>query len=84
MAGLVYQQENSANYLYTNQNWWSLSPDVLYYTGYVHVWYVNSVGWLTSFYVTDAHGVRPAVSIDYDIPVTGEGTEINPYIAVVD
>ncbi|MFA7064449.1 MAG: hypothetical protein WC177_03010 [Bacilli bacterium] len=56
MAGLVYDQENSANYLYTNQYWWSLSPIAMYSNRYAYVYYVNSYGGLDSNIVAATYG----------------------------
>jgi len=59
MAGLVDYQENSTNYLYTNQEWWSLSPSGMYSNGIAYVWYGCSCGGLHEGYV------------DYPFPVCG-------------
>ncbi|MDD4734329.1 MAG: hypothetical protein PHU05_05765, partial [Bacilli bacterium] len=83
LAGFNYGTNNSTNYLYTNQHWWSLSPYYVDFSGGAYAWYMNSMGSLNQIYVNYVIGVRPGVSIHSDVRVTGTGTSSNPYIVVV-
>jgi len=80
LAGLVSGIVNYTNHLYTQQNYWSLSP---YYfdSSTARVWRVNSSGFLSYEYVLNTCGLRPVVSLASTTKITGgSGTSTNPYI----
>ena len=80
-AGGVYGSSNSSYYLYTDQNYWTLSP--YYFNGYnAFVFRVNSSGYLTSYFVDGTSGVRPAINLRADTTFTGTGTSDDPYTVV--
>ncbi len=79
MAGFVNGQENTTNYLYTNQDYWTLSPYYVTTEGTAVMFRVYSSGLLSSGTVNYARGLRPTISIDSNIKVTGSGTASNPY-----
>ncbi|MDD4408097.1 MAG: hypothetical protein PHX19_03515 [Bacilli bacterium] len=83
LAGMKLATNNSTNYLYTNQHWWSFSPYYMDSGGTAYVWNVYSSGLLYNGYVSLVSGVRPGVSIHSETRVTGTGTSSNPYIVVV-
>jgi len=78
LAGGVYNVSNSDYYLTTGQYYWALSP---YYFngGYAYEFYVLSFGRLNDYYVYDAYGVRPVVSLAAGTEITGIGTEESPF-----
>ena len=80
MAGGVYGQENKTFYLYSNQNYWSMSPR--YYYGYdagANEFYINSAGNLKDSRVDNSYGVRPVVSLSSKAKISGNGTYSKPY-----
>ncbi len=72
---------NYGYYLYTGNNYWTMSPSRFTSSGYAYVFYVysngnlsnNSVGWT-------APGVRPVISLSTNNTITGSGTISDPYI----
>lgn len=80
-AGGVYNLVNPEYYLYTGQNYWTISPAyfnslssvannfVAYSTGAVNM------GWASSSF-----GIRPVINLSPDIEISGgDGTKNNPY-----
>ena len=85
MAGGVYGQENKTFYLYSNQNYWSMSPR--YYYGYdagANEFYINSAGNLKDSRVDNSYGVRPVVSLSSKAKLSGSGTYNDVYTVVGD
>ena len=83
MAGGVYGQENKTFYLYSNQNYWSMSPR--YYYGYdagANEFYINSAGNLKDSRVDNSYGVRPVVSLSSKAKLSGSGTYNDVYTVV--
>ena len=73
--------EDTTNYLYTNTDYWALSPVALYDTGkYVTIGSIHSIGRVYDDAVSSTFGVRPVVSLISSTHVTGEGTKTNPYV----
>ena len=82
MGGLPWNGSTMSNYLYTGQNYWTMSP---YYVGpnsYARVFGVNSSGDLGGSGVNIAWGVRPVINLASDVKITGTGTSDDPYIVV--
>ena len=72
---------NTNNYLYTGQNYWTMSPS--YYSGDAFVLCVLSDGSLNNYYVGDAApGVRPVINIRANVEITGSGTTSDPFVVV--
>ena len=81
LAGMKEYTNNSTNYLYTNQIYWSSSPFSATSGGYVFVWYVYSPGYLyNDEAVDDVYGVRPGVNLKSNTKIVGTGTPSSPYI----
>ena len=80
-AGGVYNTRNSSFYLYTGQTYWSLSP---HYSDSSDAlgFYLTSVGNLNGDYVNYSYGVRPSVSLQPGIAMTGggSGTAADPFV----
>ena len=73
-----YQANNTSYYLYTGQNYWTLSPSS--YPN-ANVFFVNSNGRLFWNRVHYTYGVRPVVNLKADVQIsTGSGTSSNPYV----
>ena len=80
-AGGVYETSNSSYYLYTNQNYWTMSPNRLTSRGNANVFVVYSNGQLDSSYVGSTRGVRPTINLRADVTISsGNGTSSNPYV----
>ena len=78
MAGGVFGSNNSSYYLYTNQNYWSGSPDNFSSTD-AYEFYVYSSGTFNSTYVDGALGARPVVSLSSEARLSGSGTYNDVY-----
>ena len=78
-AGLAWNANNSSNYLYTNQNYWTMSP-ARFSSGYARVFRVNSDGSLGYSSVDYGYGVRPVVNLKSSVQITGgNGTADLPF-----
>ena len=74
-----YEKNNSSYYLYTGQNYWTMSPS--WYNGSALVFIVTSSGDFTSDWVAITIGVRPVVNLKADVAISsGDGTALNPYV----
>lgn len=82
LSGNITSAPNSTYYLYTGDDYWSMSPSYMYHTS-AFVFYVFNDGSIVNYYVGgELHGVRPVISLKLGIefePV-GDGTPTNPYI----
>ena len=78
MGGGVYNTSNSSYYLYTGQQYWTMSP--FYFDGnFAAEFNVFSSGGIGgSIYLT--YGVRPVLSLKSDISVMGSGTQNDPFL----
>ena len=78
MAGGVFSSGNTSYYLYTNQNYWSGSPDA--FNGTLdRAFIVGSDGFLIGLAVTTSLDTRPVVSLSSDANLIGDGTWNNVY-----
>ena len=76
----VVTSSNSSFYLYTGQNYWSLSPST-FYGWYASGIALKSTGQLGFDSVGASYGVRPSVSLKSGIMmVSGSGTATDPFI----
>ena len=79
-AGGVYYKNNSSYYLYTNQNYWTMSP-YRFRDGNAWVFSVTSSGQLTSSFLNNTKGVRPVINLKANVQIsTGSGTSSDPYV----
>ena len=80
LAGGKRDSNNSTYYLYTNQYWWSGSPDY-FNVGNAVEFGVFSSGALSNGFVGGARGVRPAVSLKPGTKFSsGDGSYTDPYV----
>ena len=72
---------NSSFYLYTGQEYWALSP-YTFYSSNAYEFSLFSTGRLCNFGVTTSTGVRPSVSLQPGIAMTGggSGTSADPFV----
>ncbi len=79
LAGGLTDNENKSYYLYTSQNWWTLSPST-FNNGNAYVFGVHTNGNLYGNDVKKMDGVRPSVSLAPNTKFTsGDGTMNSPY-----
>ena len=78
-AGGIYGSGNSSYYLYTGQNYWTMSPS--HYNG-ANVFWVGSTGGLHYYYATSTNGVRPVINLRADVALSGSGTTTDPFKVV--
>ena len=76
-----YKNDNNKFYLYTQNNYWTLSPHAVYNNGNAYVASVSESGSI-GYARTDNHrGIRPVISIKADTLYTGgHGNYSNPYL----
>ena len=82
-AGGVWVTNNTSYYLYTGQNYWTMSPSYYNssYTYPARVFLVDTSGGLAYDWVGNSWGVRPVVNLKADVQIsTGSGTSSNPYV----
>ena len=79
MGGAVYASSNSSYYLYTGNDYWTMSP-CFFRSGNAHEFYVDSSGNINYSSVYYSNGVRPVLSLKSDISVTGSGTQSDPWV----
>ena len=78
MAGGVFSSGNTSYYLYTNQNYWSGSPDA--FNGTLdRAFIVGSDGFLIGLAVTTSLDTRPVISLSSKAKLTGDGTWNNVF-----
>lgn len=83
LAGGAFNTANSSFYLYNSSGFWTLSPayyDPTQANG--GVFYVSSTGLLSDWsrsLLTATYGIRPVITIDGNLDLTGDGTLSNPY-----
>ena len=83
MAGGVYGTNNSSYYLYTNQYYWSGSPNYFYGSNpSAYEFYVTSSGDFDNTYVNRTRGTRPVISLSSKVKLSGSGTYNDVYTVV--
>ena len=72
---------NSSFYLHTGQDYWALSPFTFFFSA-AYEFALGSYGSLDGDYVTNSYGVRPSVSLQPGIAITGggSGTAAEPFV----
>ncbi len=80
MAGLVYDIDNSYNYLYINRYNWTMTSYVMYDDDFLpNIFYVGDSGKLYSNRIDRLTYLRPVINISSSTIVTGEGSLTNPF-----
>ena len=85
MAGGVKESANSSYYLYTNQHYWSGTPESFYSGGDAFEYSVYPSGannGYTVYYIR--YGARPVISLSSKAKLTGDGTYNDVYTVVGD
>ena len=80
-AGGVVETSNQNYYLYTGQNYWTMSPNIFSSNGHASVFRVYSNGQLGGNWVNSAFGVRSVVNLKADTQFSsGNGTSETPFV----
>jgi hypothetical protein len=78
LSGLVDGVNNTTNYLYQANDYYTMSPAEYYnYTAYM--FYVNGAGQILRTAPTDIMTIRPVITLDSSLTVVGKGTKEEPY-----
>ena len=81
MSGGINGSANTLYYLYSGQNYWTMSPSLFTVWFYAGVAYADSSGELGHNDSWYGYGVRPVVNLDSDnLTFTGNGTMQDPYV----
>ena len=81
-AGGVYERDNTSYYLYTNQDYWTMSPS-LFFSRLARVLIVYSTGYLNGNYRVNSTtiGVHPVINLRADVQFfEGNGTSETPFV----
>ena len=78
----MYNNSNKKYYLYTKQDYWTMSPYSFSIGGPPIEFRVYSDGSLNANNVYSAWGVRPVINLNADVKLTGSGTSTDPYTVV--
>ena len=77
-AGEVVGKNNTSYYLYTEQNYWTMTPGVF---PSASVFYVSLYGDFFNVTVDSAIGVRPVINLKADVSITGgDGSSNSPFM----
>ena len=77
-AGGMLDYNNMRYYLYTDTNYWTMSP-----SGFISecsVFYVHPDGTIYGEDVNVSKGVRPVINLKANVTLSGSGTSTDPYI----
>jgi len=79
IVGIVNSIQNSTNYLYTNQYWWTFSPEQ-FAQGEAYFFQASSYGNINDNSPRFTSGVRPVINLKPVTLFSGSGTIPDPYI----
>ena len=82
LAGAPYATSgtNTDSYLYTNSNWWLMSPGDVYNRG-IYVYEIANTGLMRLYTTSQSIGTRPVINLLPTVTVSGgTGTYNNPYV----
>ena len=77
-AGGVWNTSNYGFYLYTAQDYWTMTPSV--FNGTANNFALNRMSSLIANSVSGSFGVRPVINLKADVTITGSGTSTDPYV----
>ena len=81
-GGAVGAMANTSFYLYTNQDYWTMSP-YNYFGGMSYNFFVDYYGsYFASNGVNYSKGIRPVINLKSEVQLTGLGTTSDPYQVV--
>jgi len=77
LGAIPWTGTNTNTYLYTNTNYWTMSP--YNFNGYARVFLVGNNGFLGGNGVNNTNGVRPVINLKSAIAITGSGSKTDPF-----
>lgn len=77
MAGGYHNIANKSYYLYNGENFFTMSPS--HKDNKMNIFIVNNNGALVTTPTNNTASVRPVITIDGRVPISGNGTINNPY-----
>ena len=85
LAGGFGGSNNSRYYLYTGEDYWTMSPNsfiaVSIRAVVLRVYSIGSLG-TNGSWVDSTNGVRPVINLSSDVTLSGSGTSTDPYTVV--
>ena len=84
-AGGTYDTVNQSYYLYTGQEYWTISPSVFYNSNSsAFVFYIDVYGQSQNYFgdANITYGVRPVINLKGSLTLSGSGTSTDPYVVV--
>lgn len=78
-GGTTSKYDNTSYYLYTGQDYWTMSPFYNIDINYLRICRITSYGRFGSNDVTNSYGVRPVINLKANVTINGTGTATNPY-----
>ena len=80
LTGITYNASNKGSYLYTGQNYWTMSP--YGFRDYAMMLYMHDSGNLGWTPLNYSAGVRPVINLRADVQLTGSGMVSAPFKVV--
>ena len=78
LAGGLYNSNNLSYFLYSGESFYTLTG-MEYFNNSASMFIVNNNGMLSSSKIDQVYGIRPVISLNADVTVSGAGTLNNPY-----
>ena len=83
LGGIPWNGTGTGSYLYTGQNYLTMSP-YRFSSNFANIFIVANSGRLGSLYVNNGNpGVRPVINLRADVGLTGSGTTSDPFKVVL-
>ena len=83
MAGLGIVGTTTDNYLFTEENYWTMTPYGYIYDDNLNmVFQILSNAFISGNYVSTSAGVRPVINLKANTLFSGSGTTSDPYTVV--
>ena len=79
LTGITYNGANIGSYLYTGQDYWTMTPRNFTASNGAYVFTVGEDGTLYYDRVFNTNGVRPVINLRNDVVLTGSGTVDDPF-----
>ena len=82
LTGITWNNANTGSYLYTGQNYWTITPYGAASEGWAGVFYVSMNGNLYWYRLFISVGIRPVINLRADVSLSGSGTTSDPFKVV--
>ena len=81
LTGITWDKDNTGSYLFTEKDYWTMSPCIFYYD-IAYVFNVSSSGSQYWGNIAATNGIRPVINLRSDVSLTGSGTTTDPFKVV--